>query len=184
MLIKPLILAAGMGTRFDKPKVFCSYQGKYFIEMICESLSHHYLKPLVVIRKCFESDFRKTFPLIDEIVINENADKGMFSSVICGTNKITDTNICIIPVDHPFVSFNTYVKLAEFSEIHNNKIIKPVFNNERGHPVIIPQILKQYFSNDVKTLKELTSLNHVKTFFVEVYDKGILKNINKKEDLQ
>jgi molybdenum cofactor cytidylyltransferase len=185
MKIRALILAAGKGSRIGKPKLMLEINNKSFISVIVDRVKSAGIDDMICIVSNETYEWTKK-NINCNIVINTEPEKGMISSVYYGAVNLNDCEgVMIIPVDHPFVEAGTYLELIEEFKKNKDSIIKPVFDGKSGHPVIVPydiikSINKENFSSG---LKEVIKKSGRKQIYVEINDKGILKNINTKEDL-
>ncbi len=64
-----------------------------------------------------------------------------------------------------------------------NSIIKPTHKNIPGHPIIIPNKIKNFINPEIQSLNQLTKTSSLNTIYLEVEDRTILKNINTIKDL-
>jgi molybdenum cofactor cytidylyltransferase len=187
MKIAALILAAGKGSRIGTPKLMLEINNKSFVNVIIDKVRSAGIEDIC----CTVSD--NTFIWAREnirdckIAVNPEPERGMISSVYYGTMKLEECDgVMIIPVDHPFVEVDTYKSLiTEFSK-DIDSVFKPGYEGKSGHPVLVPyetvkSVAKENFSGG---LKEVIKKSGLKQIYVEVNDKGILKNINTKEDLK
>lgn len=182
--ISALILAAGKGSRIGTPKFLLEYGGKTFIEHIYDNLVEcNFAKILTVIRKEFNEWFEENFK--GEYVINEIPEQGMLSSVILGINALKNNDgILIFPVDHPHVRIETIQELIKSFNLNPESVIKPVYKNSSGHPVIIPSSLyNEITSGKSGDLNSVIRNSKINTIRLKTKDMGVLKNINTPEDL-
>jgi molybdenum cofactor cytidylyltransferase len=185
MKIRALILAAGKGSRIGKPKLMLKINNKSFISVILERVRSAGIDDVVCVVSSETYEWTKKNISCD-IVINAEPEKGMISSVYFGAVNLKECEgVMIIPVDHPFVEADTYKELIEKFKNNKDSIIKPGYEGKSGHPVIIPyNIIKSINKEDFSSgLKEVIKKSGRIQIFVDVKDKGILKNINTKEDL-
>lgn len=180
--VKPIILAAGEGKRMGKPKLFCAYRDKFFLQMITDSLPEGLLPPVVVIRSEYKEAAEKIFPFINQWGINPDPEKGMLSSIICGITYQKAEYYFIIPVDFPFVKKSTYQKLLQECFRNKTSVIKPSFQGKRGHPIIIPSVLINRITPKDSTLKDIINNSELKKITVDTDDAEILNNINGQVD--
>jgi molybdenum cofactor cytidylyltransferase len=185
MKISALILAAGKGSRIGKPKLMLEINNKSFINVILERIKSAGIDDVICIVSGETYEWAKK-NITCNIVINPEPEKGMISSVYYGAMKLEICDgVIIIPVDHPYVEVDTYKFLIEEFNNNNDSIIKPRYEGKSGHPVLVPyetakSVNKEDFSNG---LKEVIKKSGRKQIYIDVNDKGILKNINTKEDL-
>ena len=198
-----LILAAGKGTRIGKPKLRLEINGKSFLQIILDTLSKFTTFPAAAgrlstvlcvvskndygwaVKKCSISNVKFT--------INEIPDSDMLSSIKLGLSLINSSlsnfdfrlSTALIPVDHPFVSSNTYSTLLTASKENPGKIIRPSFISKAGHPIIIPAAFaKEILSSNEEKLNVIIKKSSVETHDISVNDEYILRNINYPEDLK
>ena len=184
MKITAIILAAGQGKRFGKPKWQAVYEDKSFLDIIVSKLKAvevHRIR--CVLRE--EADPKREENI--EYIINKSPELGMFSSIYYGIQNIsTDTEgILIWPVDHPFVEIETLSNLIRSFEINPTSIIKPIFEGRGGHPVILPEnIFKKINTIDYQGgLRQFLSNINAKYNTMNTNDRSILRNINTVNDI-
>jgi CTP:molybdopterin cytidylyltransferase MocA len=180
--IAAIILAAGNGRRFGKPKWQGEYQGKNFLEIIKEKLFSAGFSDILCVKQ-------QSFDIRCEglsYVNNPSPEYGMVSSLYYGLMAFPGfKGYLVIPVDHPFIAAATIEKLIIAFDSENPKVIRPVFNGFPGHPVIIPgsfiSILKvpEYPGG----LRQLIKDSKYDIADIQVNDPNILKNINLSTDL-
>jgi molybdenum cofactor cytidylyltransferase len=183
--VSAVILAAGSGSRIGLPKLKLQIKGKYFVNVIIEKLISADINNIfAVIREdyyewCLENVPGALF------VLNNEPEKGMFHSVKLGIkNSVKSDGILIFPVDYPFVEKSTIEKLkAAFIE-YPECIIKPVFDNKSGHPLIIPKFhFDAIINSKLDNLNDAIMSLKISQVKVNVNDKSVLKNVNYKSDL-
>lgn len=182
-----IILAGGLGKRLVSvgPKPFLLYKKKSFLEIAVENARSIELHPLIVVTN--ESFYPKivALNLPVKILINPHPEQGMLSSILIGLKEIESScsGFFLCPIDYPQVQQKTYLKLLLAHRSFPTHIIKPIFKEKSGHPVVIPRRLFRILqeapldSGVRLTIAQFSHLNH----FVEVDDPGILININTPE---
>jgi molybdenum cofactor cytidylyltransferase len=104
---------------------------------------------LIVILGFHKDKIEKEIDLSNyKLVINPDPGRGMLSSIIEGLSHIRDSlskdssykidGILLSLVDHPMVKFETYQKIISEAAINSGKIIIPICNERKGHPVFFP----------------------------------------------
>ena len=186
MNISALILAAGSGSRIGTPKLMLEYKEKSFLRIIADKIFEAGIKDIncVVTDKTLDWAM-KNVPEI-HYILNPKPEDGMLSSVFYGAEVLEDDeNILINPVDHPFVDAETYKLLIRESERYNSSVIKPEYKKKSGHPIIIPfDFAKSIKAEDFSLgLNEVIKKSGCHRVYVEVQDKGILRNVNTVDDL-
>ena len=183
--IAALILAAGAGGRIGKPKWQLEFEGKTFLEILCDKLSAVQLQLTDVI--CVK---RKEFGIKNSLlkhVINPTPEYGMISSLYYGVKAYPNYDAYLIwPVDHPFVEISTISELKKAFETSHRKVIRPIFKGTPGHPIILPKAVaeKMLSPNFDGGLRNFIKQYDVKIADITVDDENILKNINTTADLE
>jgi molybdenum cofactor cytidylyltransferase len=186
MNISALILAAGSGSRIGKPKLMLEYGEKSFLKIITEKIYNAGIKNIVCVVSSDKYEWAKENVPGIEYAVNPNPENGMISSVYFGIKELKICNsVLIIPVDHPFVSEETYKFILDAAQKNNMRcVIKPKYKDKSGHPVIIPKeligsILKKDFSVG---LDKIIVQSGCEQKYIDVEDIGVVKNINTKND--
>lgn len=171
-----LILSAGASKRFGSHKALAKFKGETFLDIITSKCLSLNLSVFAVIN----SDLHHLINperLFTTIIGDSKLD--MYDSIIKGIEEIKDfDNIIIWPIDHPLVKESTIEEMLKFRS--NSKFIIPAYKQKLGHPIIMPKLALQYLKIS-ETLKDLTKT--CEREIITVNDPGILKNINRKEDL-
>ncbi len=117
---------------------------------------------------------------------NPRPEDGMLSSFRCGLRKLDskETNIMLCLVDHPAVELETYKTLCEKAK--KNKIIVPVCERIRGHPVIFgADFISELLGMDCpEGAKTVVKAHPESVLEIEVDDKGILMDIDTPEEYE
>ncbi len=181
---QPLILAAGNGFRMGMPKLFCQFHNIGFLDLIMNELPDSLMDPVVIIRNEYLEKAKKTYPSIENWLINSSPERGMISSIEIGINNFSAQFYIIIPIDFPFVKKETYLSLIHKSTLNKDCIIKPRYYGLSGHPIIIPESLKGCFNGNMESLRSVISLSKKNVLSFDFDDIGLVKNINYKDDLE
>jgi molybdenum cofactor cytidylyltransferase len=122
------------------------------------------------------------------IVDNPDFQNGMFTSVQAGVRALDNRYSCffIQPVDIPMVRPYTIKLLTEAHGREPDRIIYPVFDGHRGHPVLIPASLTSRIlaSRPEGGLKTVLELHSDLTMEVQVADRHIIFDVDTPEDFQ
>ena len=89
----------------------------------------------------------------------------------------------VFPVDFPFVKPPTVVALVQKHQQNPNAVIRPLYKNNRGHPILIPACINLDNDDKQQGLKYIIRNSGLPVYDVPVEDDGILKNVNTREDL-
>lgn len=182
-----IILAGGLGKRLQavglKPFLLCG--DKSFLQLAIENLQSIGLESLVIVTNqlFYPKISARNFPA--QILINPQPERGMLSSILIGLQEIESScaGFFLCPIDYPLVLPTTFQKLLLAHQSNPDRIIKPVFNNQPGHPVVIPKNLFQAIHNaplDQGARFVIRQWAHL-TLNIAVDDPGILININTPE---
>lgn len=141
----PVILAGGRSRRMGRPKPYLKIGGMSFLQRIAAALRRAGIDaPGVVVINAKNRALYDAAPLSNFSVI-ENAfqERGQLYSLQLALREIGDapSGVLMQLADHPFVSSDTYKKLAADHAAHPEKIIIPVYKGKNGHPLILPQRL-------------------------------------------
>ncbi len=181
-----LVLAAGRSTRMGSPKALAELEGRPLIEHL---LAPPWLRELgdVVVVLGHHADALR--PLVARFgyrhVVNSDPDRGRTGSVQTGLRAVRGSvqAVFVQPVDCPIILPQTYAALA--AAIGPADVAIPSYQGKRGHPPllsvkIVPQILAA--RPDVP-LRDLLQAPGVACRLVEIDDPGVLRNIDRPEDL-
>jgi len=149
-VVSGLLLAAGSSTRFgEKNKLLAGWQGKALIQHSVQALAQSNVATITVVtgheheqveQAVLNSDCNKTTL---RFVHNEAFATGMASSVVRGFSSLIESDAVVVCLgDMPNVSnqiINTLVNA--FLQNPSKAIYIPVYNGQRGNPVLIARRL-------------------------------------------
>src|SRR5258707_4974355 len=126
------------------PKALLPYQGRPFLEHLLEVTAHREIGVRRVVLGAHAEPIAKAVNLkADEIVINEDWEKGQLSSIQAALRSLPPETdgmlLCLI--DHPLISTALVQDLIEQFYKSKGPIVLPVYERRRGHPVIFSAAL-------------------------------------------
>jgi molybdenum cofactor cytidylyltransferase len=158
-MLAAVILSGGASSRMGSPKALLAYQGRPFLEHLLEVTVHPKIGVRRVVLGAHAEPIAKSVALTaDEIVINGDWESGQLSSIQSAIRSLpakeglhvreslpdeTD-GLLLCLIDHPLISSTLVNELIEvFYASSCAKIVLPVYEGRRGHPVIFPATLYQ-----------------------------------------
>jgi molybdenum cofactor cytidylyltransferase len=184
--VAAIVLAAGSGTRIGIPKWRLPLGDGTFLSRIVGRLEHCPVERIiVVVAPSQEAEIRGLLPRAN-LVTNSQPERGVLSSIREGVLHCGDAEgVLLLPVDHPHVRVETIVTLIEAFRQNPQAVVKPVYSETSGHPVVLPRSIAQSIPDfDVEGgLREFIRRSPVEVIRIAVDDPGILRNINETADL-
>jgi molybdenum cofactor cytidylyltransferase len=158
-MLAAVILSGGSSSRMGSPKALLAYQGRPFLEHLLEITVHPKIGVRRIVLGAHAEDIARNIVLdADEIVINDDWEKGQLSSIQAairslrglppatggtakdGAERATD-GLLLCLIDHPLISGDLVDVLIEQFYATRAKIVLPKYEGRRGHPVIFPAAL-------------------------------------------
>ena len=138
--MKAMILAAGESRRMGQPKLLLPFGEKTIIETVVgKVVSSKVDNTLVVLGSEQEKVEEKIKNFSVKIAFNPDFRSGMLSSVLCGFKTLPEDTQAVVVVlgDQPSVSKEVIDKIVDAYQKTGKGIVLPVYEKERGHPVLI-----------------------------------------------
>lgn len=135
-----VILAAGESKRMGTPKMLLPFNGSTMIESVIDNVTRSNVDKTLVVLGAERDSLKQLSGILPAVCCyNDEYKQGMLSSVICGFRNIPAGTRAVMvfqgdqPLIKPFV-----INSVIHAYISSDKgIIIPVYNNRRGHPVLI-----------------------------------------------
>jgi molybdenum cofactor cytidylyltransferase len=134
-LLSAIVLAAGKSERMGRPKALLPFRGSTFLENILDAIARSPIKNTIVVVGHHRQEIASRLD-VPNLVFNPDYAQGMITSFQTGIRALPpdSAGAILFLVDHPLVETATIdLLLANFEP---NRIIIPVFNGRRGHPVL------------------------------------------------
>ena len=169
------------------PKMLLPYKDKTIIEKVIENIIASGIENIMVVLGSDKDNIRK---VIDKLPVtdcyNENYREGMLSSVKYGFDKLDEQceAVLVFLGDQPGIQTDVIKILIKAYRNSGKGIVMPVFNNKRGHPLIIDIKYKgdiEYLDKSA-TLRDLIHNHADDVLEIEVNTQSILRDIDTHED--
>jgi molybdenum cofactor cytidylyltransferase len=179
-----IVPAAGKAERFGGDKLVVDIKGEPLLNWTLWSLLDGGVGKVVVVTAPaadFSSVKLTTDPRVS-LVVNPDPSRGMLSSIQTGLSIVSGDPLLILPADMPFINSSTVTAIATAC-IRRQRVIVPVHGEQRGHPIAVPAFLRQQIlsASPEATLKD--ALGHAERIELPVSDPGILRDIDRRADL-
>ena len=138
--IHAIILAAGESKRMKEPKMLLPFRGKTIIENVIENVTASDVDKTVVVLGSGKDEIIEVIGNLQVMhCFNDEYRQGMLSSVKCGLRTLPKEfdAVIILPGDQPMIGPEIINLLIEAYRKSGKGILIPVFDNKRGHPLLV-----------------------------------------------
>jgi molybdenum cofactor cytidylyltransferase len=185
-LIAALVLAAGKSERMGHPKALLRFQGKTFLDHILDAVDRSSVRHAVVVVGHHREEIGRALKRPVPIVFNPDYEQGMCTSVQTGLRSLPPdcTAAAILLVDHPLVTPEIIDQLAGHAA--PGRIVVPVHQGRRGHPVIIAaDLFHEIFAlGSGQGLNVVVRRDPSRVVEVEGAGAGVLRDIDTPEEFE
>jgi molybdenum cofactor cytidylyltransferase len=182
-----IILAAGESKRMHQPKMLLPFGNKTIIEKVIGNVISSGIKKVIVVLGSHKNNILKVtkkMPVMN--CYNKNYRQGMLSSVQSGFRQMDDTcrAVLVFLGDQPGIGPDVINSLTDAYRKSGKGIIMPVFNNERGHPLLFDSKYRDEITglDPSATLRDLVRKFSDDVLEVKVKTESVLKDIDTKDD--
>ena len=188
-MLAAVILSGGSSSRMGSPKALLPYQGRPFLEHLLEVATHPKIGVRRVVLGAHAEPIAKQVSLSgDEIVINDEWEKGQLSSIQAAIRRLpagTDGMLLCL-IDHPLISAALVGELIEQFYSKHAQIVLPLFEGRRGHPVIFASGLYDELLQAPmdKGARAVVWAHGKEVLQVPTAEEGCVLNLNDPETLQ
>jgi molybdenum cofactor cytidylyltransferase len=182
-----IILAAGESKRMGFPKMLLTFNGKTMIENVIGNIIRSDIDNTIVV---LGADRDILIELVKNSSVkycyNDNYKEGMLSSVKCGFRNLPSyfDAVLVFQGDQPLISPKVINIVIEAYRYSGKGIVIPVYNNKRGHPLLIDR----KYRSEIGKLSAHQGLRSLSYQFsddvleVETDDSGILRDFDTYEE--
>ncbi len=188
-MISAILLAAGESKRMGQPKQLLPFRGSTLLGQIVENLlQSQAAETIVVLGSQAEEIIRQIAREPVRIVVNQEFEQGMSSSIKCGLSHISEAadGVMIVLGDQPLIEKETIDLLIERHRQSERGIILPVYNGIRGHPVIFAMKYKDELMRLTGDIggKQIVERHPSDVLEVEVDSESVVTSIDAESDYQ
>jgi len=182
-----LILAAGSSRRMGTQKLLLPFGKSTMIETVIENVLNSYIEHVMVVLGANQEKIRDTIGnSAVQFCHNEEHEKGMLSSVICGIRALPEDALTALIYlgDQPGIPPAVTNSVIDAYNEELVGIVIPVHNHRRGHPLLVDMKYRKEIEH-LDLEEGLRALRHhfpQDVMEVEVDEPGILMDIDTRED--
>ena len=182
-----VVLAAGSSKRFGEDKMLTDFDGKPLILHSVGNAIASDADSVIVVVNDGGGPVKHKLPHGVITAVNNNASRGMSSSIITGVSSIgSDTCSCIILAgDQPFVSSEMLNALIDAHKLAKDSIVSYRYNGGVRNPVLFPRSMFDAICQlkGDEGARKLVVEAESETTFIDVEDARLLLDIDTEEDL-
>jgi nicotine blue oxidoreductase len=141
-MIGGLVLAAGAGTRFGRPKQLAELDGRPLLEHAIKALSESAVGRVVVVLGASATEVAgRIDPQGADLIVCERWDEGQSASLACGLAKLSDCEAVVITLgDQPRLSTEAIGRVIG-ARADGIDAVRATYAGAPGHPVLLERRL-------------------------------------------
>ncbi len=184
-----IVPAAGSAERFGNAKLLANVGGAPLLERTVRALLAGGVARVVVVLGPDSQRIRAEVPVLADrrvaVATNERPERGMFSSIQAGLRDASGDPVLVLPGDMPYVEEATVSSLLRLYG-ERAGIVSPRFRGKRGHPVVLPGAYRDEILQAAPsaTLHEVIKAHAVERVDMDVYDRGVVRDVDVPSDLE
>ena len=157
-----VILAAGASKRLGKPKQSLKFRERTLLQRIAQTALETETKTVVVLGANADKIAHEIADLSVEIVINEDWQSGMSSSIKAGLEKLLEiqpasNGVILLLCDQPFVNKETILRLIETQA----ETLKPIVACQYENTIGVPALFMREMFDELLILKGETGAKNL-----------------------
>lgn len=187
LFITGIILAAGESKRMGRTKQLLPYGGATLLEKVVDNLLLSNVQEVIVVLGHNAERIKEVLekkPV--KIALNPEYYLGMASSLKAGLIHIHSESqgFMVVLGDQPLIESNIIDQLIEDFIINGKGIVFPMYQNQKGHPVLFHVKYKEAVINlpPQEPIARIIKLNPKDVLPIPMKDKGILVDVDYPED--
>jgi len=181
-----ILLAAGKSTRFGSNKLLHPViDNTPMILVSAAKLVSVLPNSIVVINRTLDSLTTQLEQMGLRVVINEQAEQGMGSSIACGVGASDSASGWLIMLaDMPYIKTDTIKVLLEKLK-EGAGMVAPILNKQRGHPVGFSQCYKNELLalNEDRGARQVLKNHQSELELISINDEGTLIDVDQAIDV-
>ena len=184
-----VILAAGKSERFGKNKMLVNVLGEPLIRRVVKNALSSQVNEVIVVLGYMASKIEKVLrDLPCKIVLNENFEEGMSSSVKIGLSKVSRETeaVLFLPGDYPLVTAEDINKVISKFKETRAEIVIASYKGKPGHPILFSRKLFgeiKEIREEEQGLKAVVRKHREDVALAETNSPGVLIDVDTEEDL-
>ena len=192
MPVSAVVPAAGKSERFGGNKLLVEIAGMPLLERTIRSLLEGGVGEVIVVldggQKIGEAiNLRAAIHSFRDprvrMTTNRAPERGMFSSIQIAARETTGDPILVLPGDMPFVRSDTVSAIIAAYQ-QSPGIVLPTQGGKHGHPIALPGSLRDEIGAAGLDATLDTILKRHQTRDVTVSDPGVLRDVDRPDDLR